>query len=96
MFQHAKFHDTSMLVCGYPDSLGTHIYVFTVESPQPVGARHISCTPLLWKPHDPSREGTPLYLATFETSRPIGQGTVHVSSYCANPAIRAGKARPFT
>jgi hypothetical protein len=26
----------------------------------------------------------------------MGQGTVHVSSYCGNPAIRAGKAYPFT
>jgi hypothetical protein len=56
----------------------------------------ISCTQLLWKPRDPSREGPPIYLVTFEASRPLGQGTVHVSSYCGNHAIRAGKAHPFT
>jgi hypothetical protein len=122
---------TSMLLPGDPGRLGTPIYVFTGESPQPVGARHTSLTPLLWKPHDrsredtplylvtfetsrllgarntsckqllwkprdPSRDGAPIYLVTFETSRPTGQGTVHVSNYCGNPAIQAGKAHPFT
>jgi hypothetical protein len=37
----------SMLVPGNPGRLGTHIYVFTVESPQPVGAKPTSCTQLL-------------------------------------------------
>jgi hypothetical protein len=55
-----------------------------------------SCTQLLWKPRDPRREGTQIYLVPFETSRPMGQVTVHVSSYCVNTAIRAGKAHPFT
>jgi hypothetical protein len=122
-----KSWSTSMLVPGDPGRLGTHVYVFTVESPQPMGARHTSCTPLLWKPHDtsrgdttiylvtfetsrllgarntsckqllwkprdPSRQGPPIYIVIFETSRPMGQGTVHVSSYCGNPPIRAGKA----
>jgi hypothetical protein len=82
-----------MLVPGDPGSLGIHIYVFTVESQQPVGARHTSCTQLLWKPHGPSREDTPIYLVKFETS--WGQGTLHVRSYCGNPAIQAGKARIF-
>jgi hypothetical protein len=63
---------TSMLVPGDPGRLGTPIYVFTVESPQPVGARHTSCTQLLWKPHDPSRGDTPIYLVTFETSGLVG------------------------
>jgi hypothetical protein len=101
-----------MLGPGDPGRLGTPIYVFTVESPQPVGARHTSCTHLLWKTRDPSREDTHLYLVTFETSqpelgrrthllsylrnsRPTGQGTVHVNSYCGNPANWAGKAQTF-
>jgi hypothetical protein len=67
-----ELYITSMLVPGDPGRLGTPIYVFTVESPQPVRARHTSCTQLLWKPHDPSREDTPIYLVTFETSRPVG------------------------
>jgi hypothetical protein len=54
-----------------------------------------SCTQLLWKPRAPCREGAPIYLITFETSRPMGQGTVHVSSYCGSPTIRAGKAHAF-
>jgi hypothetical protein len=62
-----------MLVHGDPGSIGIHIYVFTVESQQPVGARHTSCTQLLWKPHGPSREVTPIYLVTFETSRLVGE-----------------------
>jgi hypothetical protein len=41
-----------MLVPGNPGKLGTPIYVFTVESPQPVRARHTSCMQLLWKPND--------------------------------------------
>jgi hypothetical protein len=120
-----------MLVPGDLGRLGTPVYVFTVESLQPVRARHTACMLLLWKPHDPSREdtplylvifetlcllgvrntsckqllrklhdpsreGTPIYLVTFKTSRPMGQGTVHVSGYCGNPAIQAGKAHPFT
>jgi hypothetical protein len=63
---------TSMLVPGAPGRLGTLIYVFTMESPQPVGARHTPYTPLLWKSDDPSREDTPLYLVTCETSRILG------------------------
>jgi hypothetical protein len=61
-----------MLVPGDPSRLRTHIYLFTVESPQPVGVRHTSCTQLLWKPYDPSREDTPIYAVTFETSRSGG------------------------
>jgi hypothetical protein len=85
-----------MLVPGDPARLGTHIYVFIVESVQPVGARHTSCTQLLWKPHDPSREDTPIYLVTFETSRLVGQGTLYVSSDCGNPATLVRKAHTFT
>jgi hypothetical protein len=58
-------------VPGDPGGLGTPIYVFTVVFPQPVGAKHTSCTQLLWKPHDPSREDTHIYLVIFETSRPV-------------------------
>jgi hypothetical protein len=47
-----------MLVPGDPGGIGKHIYVFTVESQQPVEARHTSCTQLLWKPRDPGRQGT--------------------------------------
>jgi hypothetical protein len=47
-----------MLLPGDPGSIGTRIYVFNVESQQPVGARHTSCTQLLWKPRDPRRQGT--------------------------------------
>jgi hypothetical protein len=36
---------TSMPVPSDTGRLGTPIYVFTVEFPQPVGARHTSCTP---------------------------------------------------
>jgi hypothetical protein len=79
---------------GDPGSIGTHIYVCTVQSQQPVGTRHTSRTHLLWKPHGPSREDTPIYLVTFEISRLVG-ATLHVGSYCRNPAIRAGKARTF-
>jgi hypothetical protein len=61
-----------MLVPGNLGSIGIHIYVFTVESQQLVGARHTSCTHLLWKPHGPSRKDTPIDLVTFETSRPVG------------------------
>jgi hypothetical protein len=61
-----------MLLPGDPGSIGIHIYVFTVEFQQPVGARHTSCTQLLWKPHGLSREDTPIYLVTFETSRFVG------------------------
>jgi hypothetical protein len=45
----ANIELTSMLLPGDPGSIGIHIYVFTVESQQPVGATHISCTQLLWK-----------------------------------------------
>jgi hypothetical protein len=62
-----------MLMPGGPGRIGTPVYVFTVESPKHMGARHTSCTPLLWKPHDPSREDTSLYLIAFETSRPMGK-----------------------
>jgi hypothetical protein len=93
---HQYFYNiTSLLVPGDPGRLGTHICVFTVESPPPVVARHFSCIQLLWKPHDPSKEGAPIYLVTFETSWPMSRGTVHVSSYCGNSAIRAGKAHAF-
>jgi hypothetical protein len=68
----SKVVDTSMLVPGDPGCLGTHIYVFTVESQQPVGARHTSYTQLLWKPRGPSREDTRIYLVTFETSQLVG------------------------
>jgi hypothetical protein len=54
-----------MLLPGDPGSMGIHIYVFTVESQQAVGARHASCTQLLWKPHGPSREDTPIYLVAL-------------------------------
>jgi hypothetical protein len=60
--------DSSMLVAGHQGRLGTHIYEFSMEFQQPVGARHTSCTQLLRKPHDPKREDTPIYLVTFETS----------------------------
>jgi hypothetical protein len=63
---------TSMMMPGDPGRLGTPICISTVESPQPVGARHTACTHLLWKPHNPSREVTPIYLVIFETSRPVG------------------------
>jgi hypothetical protein len=87
---------TRVLVPGDPGRLRTPVYVFTAESPQPVGGRHTSCTQLQWKPRDPSKGGAPIYLVTFETSRPMGQGTVHVSSYCGNSAIQAGKVHAFT
>jgi hypothetical protein len=61
-----------MLVPGNPGSIGIHIYVFTMESQQPVGARHTSCMQVLWKPHSSSREGPPIYLVTFETSLLVG------------------------
>jgi hypothetical protein len=95
-FSLLSFSDiTSMLDSGDPGRLGTHIYVFTVESQEPVGARHTSCTQLLWKPHGPCGEDAPIYLVTFETRDSWGQGTLHICSYCGNPAIRAGKARTF-
>jgi hypothetical protein len=85
-----------MLVPGDPRRLGTPIYVFTMESPQPVGARHTSCTPLLWKTYDPSREDTPLYLVTFETSQLLGARNTSCKQLLWKPATRAGKAHPFT
>jgi hypothetical protein len=84
-----------MLVPGYSGTLGTRTYVFIVEIPQPVGQRHTSCTTLLWKPRDQSREGTPIYLVTFENSRSIEKGALDVRSYCGNPAIQTGKAHEF-
>jgi hypothetical protein len=85
-----------MLVAGYLGSLRTPMYVFIVEFPQPVGTRNTSYTQVMWKLRDQSREGVPVYLDTFKNSRTVGQGTVHVSSYCRHPAIRARKAHPFT
>jgi hypothetical protein len=71
----SEFFVTSLLVTGDPGTLGTPIYVFTVETPRPVEARRNSYTQLLWKLHDPSRENTPIYLVTFETSRHVrGKG----------------------
>jgi hypothetical protein len=58
-----------MQVPGGPGSIGIQIYVFTVESQQPMGARHTSCTQLLWKPHGPSREDTPIYLVRLVGTR---------------------------
>jgi hypothetical protein len=78
-----------------PSREGTPIYLATFETLRPVGARNTSCTQLLRKHRDPSKEGAPIYLVTFETSRPIGRSRVHVSSYCGNTAIQAGKARTF-
>jgi hypothetical protein len=57
---------------GDPGSIEIHIYVFTLESQQLVGARHTSCTQLLRKPHGPSREDTHIYVVTVETSRLVG------------------------
>jgi hypothetical protein len=80
-----------------PSREGKHIiYSVIVQTSRPVGSRNTSSTQLLWKPRDPSKEGAPIFLVTFETLRPMGQRTVHVSSYYVNPAIRAGKAHPFT
>jgi hypothetical protein len=45
-----EFEITSVLVTGDPGRLGTLIYVFTVETPQPMEARHNSCTLLLYVP----------------------------------------------
>jgi hypothetical protein len=87
-----------MLLIGEPGSIGIHIYIFSVESQQPVGARHTECTQLLWKTHGPSREDTHIYLVTFETSRLVGANNTvtvetpragqvrhaHVSSYRGN------------
>jgi hypothetical protein len=61
-----------MLVAGDADSRGINIYIFPLESQQPVGARRTECRQLLWKPHGPSREDTPIYLVTFETSQLVG------------------------
>jgi hypothetical protein len=57
-----------MLVPGYPGTLGTTMYLFTVESLQPVWAMHTSCTQFLWKPRDSSREQTPICLVAVEAS----------------------------
>jgi hypothetical protein len=56
-----------MLVPCDPGSIGIHIYAFTVESQQPVGARHTSCMQLLWKPHGHRRQGTHIEVVTVET-----------------------------
>jgi hypothetical protein len=73
-----------MLVPGDLGRLGTPIYVFTVESPQPVGPRHTSCKLLLRKPRDPGRQGTHISVVTTETS-PCGQARhTHLRSYCGN------------
>jgi hypothetical protein len=84
-----KFKYTSMLVPGDPGSTGIHIYVFTVESQQPMGARHTSCMQLLWKPHGPSREDTPIYLVTFETSRLVGPGNTSCTQLLCEPRNRS-------
>jgi hypothetical protein len=70
-----------------------HSYLWNLETR---GAWHSSCTQLLWKPHNPSREDTPIYLVTFEPRDPWGQGTLHVCSYCGSPATQSGKTHPFT
>jgi hypothetical protein len=44
-----------MLVPGDPGGQGASIYVFAVESPKHVGAKHTSSMQLLWKLRDPSR-----------------------------------------
>jgi hypothetical protein len=68
-----------MLVPGDPHGIGIHIYISTVESQQPVAARHTSWKQLLWKPHCPSREDTSIYLVTFENSRLVGaRSTSHM------------------
>jgi hypothetical protein len=69
-----------MLVPGDPGSIGLHVYVFTVESQQPVGARHTSCTQLLWKPHGPSRQDTPIYLSEI-WKRKLLEIITHASGY---------------
>jgi hypothetical protein len=72
---------------GDTGSIGIHVYVFTVVSQQPVGARHTSCTQLLWKPHGPSNEDTHIYIVTFEPrEKPLpGQARqAHLSSYRGN------------
>jgi hypothetical protein len=84
-WQYSKLFLTIMLVLCYPGRLGTTIFIFTVESPQPVVARHTSCTQLLWKPHDPSREDTPIYLVTFETSRLVGARNTSCKQLLWNP-----------
>jgi hypothetical protein len=83
-------------VPGDPGRLGTPIYIHTEETPRPVEARHTSCTQLLWKPRNPSKESARIYLVTFENSRLVGQGTLNVRSYYGKPAARAGKVYPFT
>jgi hypothetical protein len=80
-----------MLVTGYPGSIWTHIYIFAVESQQPVGATHTSCTQLLWKPHVPIMEDTPIYLLTFENSHPWGKE--HFMYAVTEETPRSGQAR---
>jgi hypothetical protein len=81
-----------MLVPGEQGSRGIHTYVFTVESQQTVGARHTSCTQLLWKPQDPSREDTHIYLITFEKSRYLG-AKEHFMYPVTVETLRSGQAR---
>jgi hypothetical protein len=64
-----------MLVAGDPGRLGTPIYIFAVESPQLVGARHTSCTQLLWKPRDPGRQSRIISVVTAEPGDVGRQGT---------------------
>jgi hypothetical protein len=45
-------------------------------------------------PGDPGRLGTAIYVFTVDNS--WGQNTLHVCSYCGNPATPAGKKHPFT
>jgi hypothetical protein len=91
-----KYVCTSLLVPGDPGRLGTHIYVITVESPEPVGARHASCTQLLWKPHDPSTKDTPIYLFTFETSRPVVGKTQFMSLLLWKPRDPGRQGTPIS
>jgi hypothetical protein len=62
-----------MLVPDAQGSLGTPIYVFTIEMTGPVVSRNTSCTQLLWNPRDTSKEGALFYLVTFENWRPRGK-----------------------
>jgi hypothetical protein len=78
-----------------PGSVGIHTYVFTVESQQLLGARHTSCTQLLWKPHGHSKEDTIIYLVNLKPRESWGQGTLHVRNYWGIPTIWAAKARTF-
>jgi hypothetical protein len=50
--------------------LGTAIYLFILESPQPVGEINTSGKQLLWKPHDPNKEGPPFTYLTLKFRDP--------------------------